>query len=148
MILHFVVKGRPVPKPRMSQRDRWEHRPAVARYREYVDSVRAAIIDAKRAAGLGEFAKIDGPVRVLVTFSVDETHVTVAPEDRAGYGRPMGLRGDADNFLKALLEGLHPQRGTLGISILADDDQVVALEAAFRDLGSLTEGTPKPIMGL
>lgn len=30
----------PVPKPRMTQRDKWDKRPCVLRYREYCDSVR------------------------------------------------------------------------------------------------------------
>lgn len=31
----------PVPKPRMTQRDKWQKRPAVMRYRAFCDEVRA-----------------------------------------------------------------------------------------------------------
>jgi Holliday junction resolvase RusA-like endonuclease len=38
----FTVLGPPMGKPRMTQRDRWMKRPAVVRYREYCDRIRAA----------------------------------------------------------------------------------------------------------
>ncbi len=36
---HFDI--RPVPKPRMTQRDRWAERPVVVRYFNYVDDIKA-----------------------------------------------------------------------------------------------------------
>ncbi len=148
MILQVRVKGRPVPKPRMTQRDRWQHRPAVERYRSYVDTIRAAIIDAKRSAGKSDFFSIDGPVRVKITFEADETHITIAPEDRPGYGRPTGIQADADNLLKGLLDAMQPQAGRFGSSIIRNDKQVVALEVAFRDIGSVAEGPRPPVKPL
>lgn len=38
----FVVPGKPVGKPRMTQRDKWQKRPCVLRYREFCDRCRAA----------------------------------------------------------------------------------------------------------
>lgn len=38
----MLISVEPVPKPRMTQRDRWAKRPAVLRYREFCDQVRAA----------------------------------------------------------------------------------------------------------
>jgi Holliday junction resolvase RusA-like endonuclease len=38
----FVVPGPPMGKPRMTQRDKWQKRPAVLRYRDYCDRIRAA----------------------------------------------------------------------------------------------------------
>ena len=101
-ILYFSVKGTPVPKPRMSQRDRWQHRPAVARYREYVDEIRAGGVDAKRAAHLGDFFHLAGPLRVSMTFTSTETYLTVARAELP-YRRPPGLRFDLDNGVKAVL---------------------------------------------
>ena len=39
--IRLIVPGRPVPKPRMTQRDKWKKRPCVVRYREYADLVRS-----------------------------------------------------------------------------------------------------------
>jgi Holliday junction resolvase RusA-like endonuclease len=38
----FVLKGDPMGKPRMTQRDKWQKRPVVLRYRQYCDDLRAA----------------------------------------------------------------------------------------------------------
>jgi Holliday junction resolvase RusA-like endonuclease len=39
--LFFNVPGIPMGKPRMTQRDKWQRRPCVIRYREYCDKIRA-----------------------------------------------------------------------------------------------------------
>ena len=41
MFTKYVIT--PVPKPRMTQRDKWQQRPAVLRYRAFADEVRAKI---------------------------------------------------------------------------------------------------------
>lgn len=38
----FILKGPPMGKPRMTQRDKWQKRPVVLRYRQYCDDLRAA----------------------------------------------------------------------------------------------------------
>ncbi len=38
----FVLRGDPMGKPRMTQRDKWQKRPVVLRYRQYCDDLRAA----------------------------------------------------------------------------------------------------------
>lgn len=128
--LYLIVPGRPIPKPRMTGSDAWKQRPIVLAYREHVDRVRAAVIDAKRAAGMDDFDLWTGPVEVQATFLLDCTHVTITTP--ALPARPIGLHGDIDNLTKALLEGLQPQRGGLSTSILRDDRQVVGLQAAIR----------------
>jgi len=129
--LYLVVPGRPIAKPRMTGSDAWNLRPIVDAYRQHVDRVRAAAIDAKRAAGMGDFDAWLGPTEVRITFEIDATHVLVTSPTDAG-ARPRGLRGDCDNLVKTVLEGLQPQRGVMGSSILRDDRQVVALQAAIR----------------
>jgi Holliday junction resolvase RusA-like endonuclease len=39
----MIVKVTPVGKPRMTQRDKWKYRPAVARYRTYCDVLRLSL---------------------------------------------------------------------------------------------------------
>jgi Holliday junction resolvase RusA-like endonuclease len=39
----FVILGTPMGKPRMTQRDKWQKRPAVIRYRAWADAARAAV---------------------------------------------------------------------------------------------------------
>jgi len=129
--LYLVVPGRPIAKPRMTGSDAWNLRPIVDAYRQHVDRVRAAAIDAKRAAGMGDFDAWPGPTEVRITFEANLTHVTVSSPTDAG-ARPRGLRGDVDNLTKTVLEGLQPQRGVMGSSILRDDRQVVALQASIR----------------
>jgi hypothetical protein len=128
--LYLIVPGRPIAKPRMTNRDRWELRAPVDAYRRHVDAVRAAVVDAKREAGMGDFDLWHGSVEVQVTFLLDATHVTVTTP--ALPARPVGLSGDLDNLVKTVFEGLHPQRGSLSTSILQDDRQVVGLQAAIR----------------
>jgi len=129
--LYLIVPGRPIAKPRMTGSDAWKLRPIVDAYRQHVDRVRAAVIDAKRAAGMGDFDTWPDLAEVRITFETGLTHVTVTSPTDAG-SRPRGLRGDVDNLTKTVLEGLQPQRGVMGSSILRDDRQVVALQAAIR----------------
>ena len=42
LFFKVVVPGRPMGKPRMTQRDKWAKRPAVLRYRDWCDGARAA----------------------------------------------------------------------------------------------------------
>lgn len=39
-VYHFSVPGEPMGKPRMTQRDVWQKRPVVLRYRAYCDCIR------------------------------------------------------------------------------------------------------------
>ena len=131
-ILSFEVPQVASPKSRMTQSDRWIERPTVARYREFVDAVRAAAIDAKRAAGLPDGFIFDGPVGVEFIFKPDRTIVQVWPVDAP----PRGKRaGDLDNFVKAVFEGLmHQSRGleSLVPILIEDDSQVVILNARIE----------------
>ena len=129
MRFRFVVEGSPVPKPRMTQRDQWEKRPEVIRYREYADAVRAACIDAKRSMGLPDSFLFDGSVAVQAIFGRDYTLVQI--EEVVGRViRPKG-RGDLDNYGKSMIEGLHAQKtgvASLAPILLVDDKQVAWVE--------------------
>ena len=47
----YTIYGEPVPKPRMTQRDKWAKRPCVLRYRMWADMVRATVGQAVPSAG-------------------------------------------------------------------------------------------------
>ncbi len=38
----LTIKGIPIPKPRMTQRDKWKQRPCVVKYRAWADTIRWA----------------------------------------------------------------------------------------------------------
>lgn len=44
-IYRGVIHGAPMGKPRMTQRDKWQKRPAVVRYRAWCDAARASLPD-------------------------------------------------------------------------------------------------------
>ena len=128
----FTVPMKAIAKPRMTRSDVWKDppRPAVAKYREFVDAVRAAIIDAKRDAehDVPDDWTLKGNVSVTISFMPDATFVKV--EEIAGKQR--GKRaGDIDNFSKSVLEALQEFQE---VPILIDDDsQVTILFAEITD---------------
>ncbi len=73
----------PVPKPRMTQRDRWRKRPCVLRYRAFCDLVR--------------FARIALPLSYHVTFVLPTT-------DPRLWGESHDRTPDRDNLEKAFLD--------------------------------------------
>lgn len=89
-----VVPVTPVPKPRMSQRDVWEKRSAVERYRAFCDEVRL------RGAKL--------PNSYAVTFVLPMPDSWPAwLRDRMD-GQPHLLKPDTSNLTKALEDALVP----------------------------------------
>lgn len=83
----------PVPKPRMTQKDRWAKRPAVLRYRAFCDEVRL------RGVSIPESG-------AHVTFVLPMPR-SWSKEKRAEMeGRPHQQKPDVDNCTKALLDAL------------------------------------------
>lgn len=106
----FVVQGRPVPKgrPRMTRRGR------VYTPKESIEAEELI------AEIIGDKAPVfDGPVSVEMIFSKESTTVTVRALDDA----QTGLRGDLDNYVKLLLDGI--QRSPL----IENDRQVLHIDA-------------------
>ena len=106
----FVVQGRPVPKgrPRMTRRGR------VYTPKESIEAEELI------AEIIGDKAPVfDGPVSVEMIFSKEYTTVTVRALDDA----QTGLRGDLDNYVKLLLDGI--QRSPL----IENDRQVLHIDA-------------------
>jgi len=119
----FEVEGVPVPKPRMTQRDKWAQRPQVVRYRTFENAVLAAAIEAKMAKGRHLGYTMSGYVEVFVRFAKEKTVIEVRPAADC-LNKP--LRGDLDNYVKSILEGLQGEYG-----LIEDDRQVVRLAAEF-----------------
>jgi len=106
----FIVLGRPVPKgrPRMTRRGR-------------VYTPKESILAEKLIAEtIGEDAPtFTGPVSVEMIFNKESTSVTVRSLEEGA----TGLRGDLDNYIKLLLDGI--QRSPL----IENDRQVLHIDA-------------------
>ena len=86
----------PVPKPRMTQRDKWQKRPAVLRYREFCDQV--------RASGLGV-----ADHGCQITFFLPMPKSWSQKKRDAMDGQPHQQKPDLDNLLKALFDAVHSE---------------------------------------
>lgn len=85
----------PVPKPRMTRRDRWgtNKRPAVERYHRFCDEVRELGLSLPDAGA-------------HVTFLVPMPKSWSKSKREAMAGTPHQQRPDVDNFEKALLDAI------------------------------------------
>lgn len=92
----------PCPKPRMTQRDRWEERPAVIRYRSFCDSVRSEWPDGVPYPEAG--------AHIVFHIPMPKSWSKRRRADMAGRphrGRKDGARAvDKDNLEKALQDAL------------------------------------------
>lgn len=84
----------PVPKPRMTQSDRWKKRPAVIRYRAFCDEVRLRMIDLRPSGD-----------RVIFILPMPKSWSKKKRE--AMRGQPHQGKPDTDNLLKALWDAVH-----------------------------------------
>lgn len=83
----------PCPKPRMTQRDKWQKRPCVLRYRAFKDQVRLRRV------------VLDPPCRVVFHLPMPASW----PEAKKAEldGMPHIQKPDLDNLEKALLDAVH-----------------------------------------
>lgn len=101
MELHIPVC--PVPKPRMTRRDKWAERPAVMKYRAYCDELRLHL----------------GQMRVPDDFSIDfyiEMPMSWSHKKRKRMdGQPHQSKRshDIDNLLKAFMDAVFEDDGTV-----------------------------------
>lgn len=88
----------PVPKPRMTQRDRWAKRPAVVRYYEFCDLLRNEWVNLTDDQAVP-------PVLVLrFNIPMPQSWSRVKKESMRGGGHQQ--RPDIDNLIKAFLDAL------------------------------------------
>lgn len=83
----------PVPKPRMTQRDRWKKRPCVLRYRAFKDKCR--------------LLRVRVPDRAKVTFWMPMPRSWPELRRQSMEGAPHQQTPDIDNLCKALLDALY-----------------------------------------
>lgn len=94
----FTVFGEPIGKPRMTQRDKWQKRPCVVKYRAWADRARAAA---------GAIPKDAGQVRIKAYFAIPESWS--AKKQSAAVSKPHRQRPDVDNVAKAAMDALLPE---------------------------------------
>jgi len=86
----------PVPKPRMTRRDKWKKRPVVERYYAFKDALR--LLAAKDKFTLPEEYEIDFFVAMPKSWS--------KVRKKAMDGNPHKNKPDLDNFIKAFQDAL------------------------------------------
>ncbi|MBH2937751.1 RusA family crossover junction endodeoxyribonuclease [Serratia marcescens] len=86
----------PVPKPRMTQRDRWALRPPVLRYRAFCDEVRHNRISLPESG-------------YHVTFVMPMPPSWSKKKRAEMVGKPHQQKPDADNLLKALMDAIYSE---------------------------------------
>lgn len=126
----FTVPGPAMGKPRMTQRDVWQKRPAVVRYREYCDRIRAAL-----AAGGG----LTGSPIMMIVFA----YIAVKPswsekKKQAMIGKPHRQRPDADNIFKSVGDASLKEDGCLAGEFCwktwcAEGDERTEIEVLYHD---------------
>lgn len=88
----------PVPKPRMTQRDRWAKRPAVVKYYAYCDELREI------------WKKENGDIPVShslkLEFGIPMPNSWSQKRKKQLAGSPHQQRPDIDNLVKAFLDAL------------------------------------------
>lgn len=99
----FVVPGKPVGKPRMSQRDKWQKRPCVLRYRDFCDRCRAAA---------GELPTIP-PARLHAVVFLALPKSWPAKKKEQLLGKGCRSKPDYDNLAKSIGDALFDEDSTI-----------------------------------
>lgn len=131
----IVIPGKPIAKPRMTQRDRWMKRPAVVAYWAWANHAR----ELADAVQLGEKVAPTLTVGINAFFGLPSSYS--AAKKRKLYGQPHTLRPDADNIAKAVLDALWPKNDSavydLRIVKLWDDRQGPRVEVTVTNTTTL-----------
>lgn len=104
----------PVPKPRMTQRDKWKNRPCVLRYYAFKDECR--------------LRGVVVPDRAYIVFNVPMPASWSAKKRAEMNGKPHCQKPDLDNKIKAILD-----------SALKEDSHVWEIHArkVWSEIGSI-----------
>lgn len=106
----FSIIGDPIGKPRMTQRDVWDKRKAVMKYRDWCDN-------ARETAGLEPMQKIDANsffgVIAFAHFRIPKSYSKKKREAIAG--KLCTVKPDTDNVLKAICDALFENDERLSI---------------------------------
>nr|DAX05363.1 MAG TPA: Endodeoxyribonuclease RusA [Caudoviricetes sp.] len=111
----------PVPKPRMTQRDKWQKRPSVMRYRAFCDEARLRRIMLPESGA-------------EIVFQMPMPKSWSGVKRRSMAGQPHQQKPDVDNLLKALMDALFD-----------DDCKVwnVAVSKVWGESGKITVRLPE-----
>lgn len=90
----MILAMNPVPKPRMTQRDRWAKRPAVVRYYAFCDELREL------------WGELSVPDQVNLIFTIPMPNSWSNLKKTNMIGKPHQQRPDIDNLVKAFLDAL------------------------------------------
>lgn len=92
------IGHKPVPKPRMTKRDKWKKRPIVMRYRAYCD-----ILNMVDNLLNGQISGImsTGTVSLIFFLPIPKSRKKTTAE-----GDPHQVTPDIDNFVKAVLDAI------------------------------------------
>ena len=101
----MLIPIAPVPKPRMTQSDRWKKRPATTRYWDYKDALCLLVRE-------------EIPSVVKVRFNVPMPNSWSKKRRAEMNGQPHQQKPDVDNYAKAFMDAL-----------CADDSHVYDLHA-------------------
>lgn len=129
-----VIDIVPVPKPRMTQRDGWEKRPAVVRYRAFCDEIRY------------RGARLPYAYKAIFVLPMPESW----PEDFKFQmeGRPVLLKPDASNLIKALEDALVPKDEVLwcigGTKLWGRTGRIAILKEAADPAALLAQVSSSP----
>lgn len=88
-----ILPINPVPKPRMTQRDKWKKRPIVERYYQFKDEINLLVR-----------GQLDARFTVVFRVAMPPSW---SEKKKAEYdGQPHQAKPDIDNYLKALMDAL------------------------------------------
>lgn len=99
MTEHVFIDIAPVPKPRMTQRDKWAKRPCVVKYRDYKDSIKDAVIEKK--INPDDYGCLD------MVFCVPMPKSWSKKKKQEYYMKPHQQRPDVDNLAKSVMDSLY-----------------------------------------
>lgn len=105
----------PVPKPRMTQRDKWKSRPTVLRYHAFKDQCKAAGIELQQSG-------------MVIVFNMPMPKSWSKKKKAEMIGKPHQQKPDLDNLVKALFD-----------ACLAEDCEIWQFEASkvWAETGSI-----------
>lgn len=90
----MILNLEPVPKPRMTQRDRWAKRPAVVRYHIFSDELRK------------KWGDKEVPAALALRFELSMPQSWSKAKKESMRGEPHQQTPDIDNLIKAFLDAL------------------------------------------
>ncbi|MGX5913932.1 RusA family crossover junction endodeoxyribonuclease [Aliidiomarina sp. Khilg15.8] len=111
----------PVPKPRMTQRDRFRLRPPVARYRAFCDEVRLRKVNVPAAGA-----------HILFVLPMPKSWSKLKRQQQLA--QPHLQKPDTDNLVKAVLDAVHNEDQGIwdirGTKVWGHEGQIIIRELA------------------